>query len=120
VAVFVTEIAHQGQEAILDTLEAIAALHDRHGLANPGATAAVRLALLPIAKEKPPRSWNKQEKIFWGCLPSDVAHAVLRSEDHREKYLRRRQNEFAEEKKRLAATAETKSAESKEETANAH
>lgn len=110
VAVFVTEIAHQGQEAILDTLEAIAALHDRHGLSNPTATVAVRLAVCAIAEMKPPRAWNKREKLLFGCLPPEIAHAVSRCERAREKGLRQAQNKLAEVRQKLKPEKETENA----------
>src|SRR5664279_4348817 len=50
VARFISEIAHQGEETVLATIQAIDLLHDFHGMANPTATAAVRIALESIVK----------------------------------------------------------------------
>jgi hypothetical protein len=110
VAVFVTEHAHRGQEFVFDTLEAIAALHDRHGLSNPTATVAVRLAVCAIAEMKPPRAWNKQEKLLFGCLPPEIAYAVSRCERAREKGLRQAQNKLAEVRQKLKPEKETENA----------
>jgi len=82
-------------EGIIAALNAIEAVHSDHNLASPTATTAVRTELSRILKIEPPRSWNKQEKLFFTQLPPEVKAAIARMEHEREKVIRRYQNEMA-------------------------
>jgi hypothetical protein len=102
-------------ERILATIQAIEAAHDQHGLANPTATAVVRAAMDRILTVDPPRSWPKEDKAAFAMLPAGIREAISRRELQRDRDLRRRQNELAEEKKRLTNGADTKPVEHKEQ-----
>jgi hypothetical protein len=96
-------------QQILSLLEAIEAHHNHHGLANPNATAIVRLALDNVIHVEPPRSWPKEDKVRFGMLPPDTRDIIARRERDREIGLRRGQNEIAELRKRLKTEAATNS-----------
>ena len=102
VAQFISELAHRGEEHILASLGALAALHDYHGLANPCGTYAVREALAKIIKTEPPRSWPKAEKERFLTLPADIKSIIAKRESERELGMRNLQNQFAGVKRELA------------------
>ena len=86
-------------DAVLQTVHAIASLHDFYFKPNPTAAAQVRAALEDKLKIEPPRSWTKNEKVSFAQLPSDVRAAISRREQQRDRELRRLQNETAELRK---------------------
>lgn len=92
------------ESRVVATVEAIETMHDYLSLPNPVATALVRNVLRFAVTIEPPRSWDKAEKISFGLLPSDIQAAITRREQDRDKYLRRRQNELADEIKRHKAS----------------
>jgi hypothetical protein len=96
-------------QQILALLDSIAAFHDHHGLANPVATAVVRLALDDVIRIEPPRSWPKEDKVLFATLPPDIRSVIARREQERDASLRRKQNELAEQTKRLTTEAATNS-----------
>lgn len=89
------------------TLSAIELLHDRHGLANPVATAPVRAQMEKIFQIEPPRSWPKAEQLMFASLPSEIRAVISRREKERETVLRRAQNEAAETKRQAEKPATT-------------
>jgi hypothetical protein len=97
VALFVRSM---GAEISTALLSSIAESHDAANLANPVATAAVRLELSRALKITPPRSWNKHEKLLFGALPIDIQAAIERRERERDIQLSRLQVKIAEFKKR--------------------
>jgi hypothetical protein len=99
----------------LETLLAIEALHLFAGYANPVATPVVR-SMIEGAPVDPPRSWSKVEKEEHQLLPLHMQTVIARREQDRERSLRTSQNKLAEERKRLQADAETKSAETEKDT----
>ena len=120
VAAFLRWLADKGvkSEKIIDAVASIECLHDAAGLANPVATATVRSMLESVTSIKPPRSWTKDEKISFVQLPADIRAAIERRDTDRELALRRKQNELADEKKRLLNGADTKPVETEKETTN--
>jgi hypothetical protein len=107
-------------EQVLALLRAIEAFHDHHGLANPCATAVVRLALDDVIRVEPPRSWPKEDKILFANLDPAVRDVIARRETERETALRRAQNALAEEKKRLLADSAEKSVGNTDKEPNNH
>jgi hypothetical protein len=102
VATFISEMmATRGTDFLLDILEAIVTVHDYWNLANPVATATVAMMLVTTEAVDPPRSFTKEEKLVFAGLPRDIQGAVARREKNRDDDLRRKQNELAEERKRL-------------------
>jgi hypothetical protein len=100
---------------IIATLSAIERLHDYHGLANPIATSCVRNELLRLQAIEPPRSWPAPAKLMFAALPPEIRAVVAKIEESRSRWFRNKQNDLAEELKRLrgsadkpAATEETK------------
>jgi acetolactate synthase regulatory subunit len=87
-------------DKILDTLEAIEALHNGANAANPVATQVVGDLLSGLIKVDAPRSWTADEKGRFNLLPPHIKRALARREQDREGHLRRRQNELAEEIKK--------------------
>jgi hypothetical protein len=118
VGAFVLKQASTGvsTEQILKQIDAIARLHDSHGLPNPTATTATRAVLEREFAFAAPRSWTGPEKELFCTLPAEIRAAISRREQDRERALRQRQNELAEERKRLKADADIKSADNKETT----
>ena len=96
-------------QQILAILEAVTAFHDHHGQPNPSATAVVRLALDDVIRIEPPRSWPKEDKVLFATLPPDIRDVIARREQERDASLRRKQNELAEQTKRLTTEAATNS-----------
>jgi hypothetical protein len=94
-------------EKLLQQLDAIGRMHDRHNLPNPCATHAARAALESVTNFDPPRSWRAEEKEAFLTLPAEIKAVVSRREQQREKELRRLQNELAE-MKRSTVAADTK------------
>jgi hypothetical protein len=116
VAAFIYDQAATGASTarLLQQVEAIARLHDRHNLANPCATVAARYALEMEISIEPPRSWTRAEKEAFVELPPEVRGAIARREREREVELRRCQNELAALKKRLEAELESVETKEKE------
>ena len=83
--------------------------HDAAGLSNPVRCVLPRMALEGIVKTDPPRSWPSSSKAEWSLLPVDIRHILVEREQQRDTALRRKQNELAEEKKRLLADSADKS-----------
>src|SRR5262245_50331794 len=106
IAAYVIDQAATGAstEALLRRVNAISALHDRHGLSDPVSTAAARYALGHVIPTEAPRSWNKDEKAAFVGLPVEIKAAIQRREHQREKELRRLQNELAALKKTTATS----------------
>ena len=98
----------QNNEVALQALEAIAAAHDYYGLANPCATYSVRVILERRLRIDCPRSWDMADRLVFASLDPIVRSIIFKREDQRDKALRRKQNELAEEKKRLSDSAEAK------------
>ena len=65
-------------DKLLQQLDAIGRLHDRHNLANPCATWTARAALESVIQTDPPRSWTKAEQQAFVQLPSEVKAAISR------------------------------------------
>lgn len=82
VAAYVLEQAATGAstEKLLQSLDAIGRLHDRHSLANPCATWAARQALESVTGFDPPRSWKAEEKEAFLTLPAEIKAVVSRRE----------------------------------------
>jgi hypothetical protein len=75
----------------------------------------VRAVLNDVVAVDPPRSWTKEEKAEFATFPIPAQKTISRREQDRERALRQRQNELAEERKRLQADAD-KSADKQETT----
>jgi hypothetical protein len=99
VATWVLSHGHLGADAVMDTLSAIEALHNYHGLSLPTKSAIVCRALEQVFKAEPPRSWKSEEKLLFAALPQDIQQIIGRRERDRERELRRLQNEVSELKK---------------------
>jgi hypothetical protein len=91
---------------IIDTLSAIERLHDFHSLPNPIATSCVRNELCRLQAIEPPRSWPAASKLMFAALPPEIRAVVAKRERERERWLRNKQNELAEELKRLRSGAD--------------
>lgn len=109
VAAFVRAEASLGVEPpkIALALSAIELLHDRHGFANPVATAVVRAELERILKIDAPRSWRKTEQLMFASLPPEIRAVIARRDRERETAMRRAQNEAAEAKRQAEKPATT-------------
>jgi hypothetical protein len=101
VGAFVLKLSASGAstEQILRQLEAVARLHDSHGLPNPTATAATRAALEREFNFDAPRSWTIPEKEMFQTLPAEVRAAISRREKQRETEVRRLHNQVADIKR---------------------
>jgi hypothetical protein len=88
-------------ERIVRTLEAIQAMHDNAGLANPIATASVRTELARILDIPAPRSWPTADKLKWNSIPPEIQAVISRRDAQDSKVLRRLQNENAELRKSI-------------------
>jgi len=97
VASYVDHLAGLGlnAETILNSLQAIEALHDCFNCSNPVQTGAVNRVMEGLIKTEPPRSWPKAEKIMWALLPPIIRDTIARRESERDKWLRQQQNEAA-------------------------
>lgn len=95
-------------DKLLQQLDAIGRLHDRHNLANPCATWTARAALESVIQTDPPRSWTKAEQQAFVQLPSEVKAAISRREKDRERALRRTQNELAAMKRQNQTAPDAK------------
>lgn len=102
VASFILERGHGGESHVLDCLAAVAALHNKHNLANPCASAYVRAVMETMIDDKPPRSWTRHEKELFALLPAEIRAAVGRREQQRETYVRHTQNELDKLRKQYA------------------
>jgi hypothetical protein len=71
-------------EQMLDAISVIAKAHDRHGLSNPTATAAVRSVLELEIEASPPRTWRSEIKQVWARLPADIRYEIGRLERYRD------------------------------------
>ena len=60
------------------------------------ATAPVGCRLIQIEAIEPPRSWTKEEKLFFAGSPRDIQGAVARRERDKEKAMRKAQNEVGD------------------------
>ena len=100
---------------LLRRLNAISALHDRHGLADPVSTTIVRSVLSDVVVVEPPRSWRKPEKEMFVTLPVEIRAAVARREREREIETRRLQNSVAELKRLNQTAADSKPVETTKE-----
>jgi hypothetical protein len=118
VAAYVLEQSATGAstEKLLQQLDAIGRMHDRHNLPNPCATHAARQALESVTNIEPPRSWKAEEKELFLTLPADIKAVVSRREQQREKELRRLQNELAAMKRQSTAADIKEPTKLKEET----
>jgi hypothetical protein len=106
VAAFIIEQAGatgSSTEKLLQQLDAIGRLHDRHNLANPCATHAARAALESVTNIEPPRSWRGPEKQMFTTLPAECRAVVARRERERELEVRKLQNETAQLRQSTAA-----------------
>jgi len=92
-------------QTLLRRVNAISALHDRHGLADPVSTTIVRSVLSDVVVVEPPRSWRKPEKEMFVTLPVEIRAAVSRREREREIETRRLQNLVADLKRSNGGTA---------------
>jgi hypothetical protein len=80
-------------ERIVRTLEAIQAMHDNAGLANPIATAPVRAELSRILKLDGPRSWSRSERLLLATVPAEVRAVIERRSKADSDLIRKLQNE---------------------------
>jgi hypothetical protein len=87
-------------------LSAIEALHIRHGMSNPLATPVCREQLERVLKTEAPRSWPRAEKLMFAALPPEIRAVIAKRERDRERWLRNKMNELAEELKRLRSGAD--------------
>jgi hypothetical protein len=102
IAAYLTDIAgHKTEDYLLDSISALRRLHDQTGLANPCATFAVEQILAVLFKTAPPRSWPRAEQSIFASLPASLQAIIARREKERESGLRRKQNELAEQIKKL-------------------
>lgn len=87
------------RQIIVETLSAIENLHYAAAVGNPVSAPVVATTLGSTVE--PPRSWKKEDKAFFATLPLHAQEIIAVREQHRERELRRMQNELATEKKRL-------------------
>ena len=101
---------------LLRCLEAVAATHNEHRLANPVATAIVARALERVITVEPPRSWPKDDKAAFLLLPADIQSIIARRERERDRWLRHAQTDAAKKRQPDAAekNVETKGTENAE------
>jgi hypothetical protein len=93
VATFLLDQSLEHEQA-LAALSAIGKLHDKFGLPNPCATAAVRTVLQTKLPGEQPR-WKKHELEFWAALPADIRAVIALRENQRGTEVRRIQSELA-------------------------
>jgi hypothetical protein len=108
IAAFIAEREYRFEP--VETLQAIARFHDFYGLANPVTTNAVRAVLEPLINVGAPRSWPKADREMFLHLPPEAREIIARREQDREQWLRRTQNELAEQRKKLDAQTKTEAA----------
>lgn len=118
VARFVSDCAPLGIERMWASVQEIAKLHVSLGLADPTLGHSVADAVSHIARIAPPRSWPDSWKQRFRSLPHDLQVFVSAHEGHREKALRRAQNEAAVAKHKLAACQPAQTRTNEESSAN--
>jgi hypothetical protein len=103
VASFISELAHREPEYVASMVAAIGRMHTVHAaLADPTASRAVTFVLnQSVTPVEPPRSWPKAEKELFGSLPPQIKTIIAKREIEREAGLRRKQNELAEQIKKI-------------------
>jgi len=106
VASFISEVAHRGPEYVASMVAAIGRMHTVHAaLADPTASRAVQFVLnQSVTPVEPPRSWPKAEKALFQQLPGAIKAIIAKRETEREAGFRRKQNELAEQIKKLTQT----------------
>jgi len=114
---FVRGSAGLGIQQLWAALEDISKQHVSMGLADPTLSAPVARAVSEIAEIVPPRSWPADWKARFDALPHDLQSFIVRHESHREKALRRAQNEAAAARQRLTALQQTNN---KDESSPSH
>lgn len=109
VARFVTDCASLGMSRLWPAVQEISRMHAALGLTDPTLGGAAASAMSAIAAIPPPRSWPERFKQRFAALPHDIQVHLASHEAHRERTLRRAQNEAASARQKLAAfEAQTK------------
>lgn len=103
VARFVDDCASLGVSRLWAAVQEISRMHTSLGLADPTLGAPVAAAMSTVAGIPPPRSWPARFKERFGGLPYDIQAYLAVHETHRERALRRAQNEAAAARSKLAA-----------------
>lgn len=103
-------------ELIRSIVSAVETLHDRNLCANPSAHSLVRFALDKLKPVSPPRSWTGEEQALFVALPPEIQSVISRREANREKDLRNKQNQLAEEIKKAKRHTQTEPVEKSVET----
>jgi hypothetical protein len=91
-------------EELEEVCLAIQAIHDSVGASSPVATIAVRTILERRLRAESPRSWSRDDKQLFASLPVEIRAVLARRENERDASLRTKQNQLAEERKKLQAT----------------
>jgi hypothetical protein len=75
-------------------------------LADPCSSIPVRTVLERRLRIELPRSWTTEDRLLFASLPPEVRGVIYKRETERDRSLRQKHNELAEEKKRLSTEAE--------------
>jgi hypothetical protein len=103
VALFVLQHEHLGIDALLAILAGISAAHVSLSLADPTTSWPVSAALNRLTGIEPPRSWPKGEKHRFLALPYTLQRYIADREQHRDREVRRMQNELATTRQQLTS-----------------
>jgi hypothetical protein len=101
-------------EQALAALSAIGKLHDKFGLPNPCATAAVRTVLQTKLPGEQPR-WKKHELEIWAALPADIRAVIALRENQRGTEMRRVHSELGKVKSELLELRKQNNVENQEQ-----
>lgn len=110
VATYIADSAYRGEQFAIAAVEAIAALHEYHGAADPTRARIVARELDKIVTVAPPPRWPQDYKAEFAKLPAPIKFIIARREEDREKWFRREQHRAAEERKKLNGKSEDKPA----------
>jgi hypothetical protein len=112
VALFVLEHAAYDFADVAGAVQDISSAHVSQGFADPTATWPVPAAMGRIGGITPPRSWPKAQKQRFLELPVDLQAYTAQHEAHRDRAVRRAQNEAASARQELEKVRQVKVPES--------
>jgi hypothetical protein len=93
------------EEAVEEACNTLVAIHNSVGASNPVATIACATVLSRKLRAECPRSWSNEDKQCFVLLPRETQVILTRRENERDAALRKKQNEF-HNNKRVGVAAE--------------
>lgn len=100
VAAYISDCAYRGEEFAIMAIEAIAALHEYHGHADPTRARIVDRELDKIVTVAPPPRWPQEYRAEFAKLPAPIRFIIKRREEDRDLWFQREQSRVAEARKK--------------------